>query len=69
LPTSLGAALDALEADTVLRASLGEEFIKLFLAVKRHEINKAAAAIKSFDTPDFANTVDQWERNELFEFL
>jgi len=69
LPTSLGAALDALEADTLLRDALGEEFIKLFLAVKRHEINKAGGAIKSFDTPDFANTVDQWERDELFEFL
>jgi len=69
LPTSLGVALDALEADRVLRDALGEEFIKLFVAVKRHEINKASGAMKSFDAPDFANTVDQWERDELFEFL
>jgi glutamine synthetase len=53
----------------VLREALGEEFVKLFVAVKRHEIGKARAAIQSFDTPDFNNTVDQWERDELFEFL
>jgi glutamine synthetase len=69
LPTSLGAALDALAADTVLRAALGEEFVRLFTAVKRHEIAKARAAIGGFDAPDFNDTVDQWERDELFEFL
>jgi glutamine synthetase len=69
LPTSLGAALDALEADTVLRTALGEEFVKLFVAVKRHEIGKARAAIAGFDAPEFADSVDQWERDELFEFL
>ena len=69
LPTSLGAALDALEADTVLREALGDEFVKLFVAVKRHEIGKARAAIENFDTPEYNDTVDQWERDELFEFL
>ena len=51
LPTRLEQALDALEADTALRAALGEEFIKLFVAVKRHEIGKAKAAIADFDRP------------------
>jgi len=69
LPTSLGAALDALEADAVLREALGEEFVKLFAAVKRHEINKARGAIGNFDTAEFRDTVDPWEREELFEFL
>ena len=69
LPTSLEAALAALEADAVLREALGAEFVKLFLAVKRHEIGKARAAIPEFDTPDFRGMVTQWERNELFEFL
>ena len=69
LPTRLEGALDALEADATLRAALGEEFIKLFLAVKRHEIGKAKAAIPNYDSPDFNNTVDEWERNEYFEFL
>src|SRR5512138_793469 len=69
LPTRLEQSLDALEADSTLRAALGEEFIKLFVAVKRHEIGKAKAAIPDYDSPDFNNTVDEWERNEYFEFL
>ena len=69
LPTRLEQSLDALEADSTLRAALGEEFIKLFVAVKRHEIGKAKDAIADYDSPDFNNTVHDWERNEYFEFL
>jgi glutamine synthetase len=69
LPTRLEQSLDALESDSTLRAALGEEFIKLFIAVKRHEIGKAKAAIPEYDSPDFNNTVHAWERNEYFEFL
>jgi len=69
LPTRLEQSLDALEADSILRAALGEEFIKLFIAVKRHEIGKAKAAIPDYDSAEFNNTVHEWERNEYFEFL
>ena len=69
LPTRLEQSLDALAADSTLRAALGEEFIKLFVAVKRHEIGKAKAAIPDYDSTDFNNTVHDWERNEYFEFL
>jgi glutamine synthetase len=69
LPLRLEHALDALEGDTSLRASLGEEFIKLFVAVKRHEIGKAQAAIPEYDQPTFLDTVTDWERSEYFEFL
>jgi glutamine synthetase len=69
LPVSLEAALNALEADEVLRSALGEEFVKLFVAVKRHEIGKARGALATFDAPDFRDTVAGWERADLFEFL
>ena len=69
LPTRLDQALDALESDAALRSALGEELVKLFTAVKRHEINKARSAISTFDTPEFNNQVDEWERSEYFEFL
>jgi len=69
LPTRLEEALNALENDKVLREALGSEFVKLFLAVKRHETNKAAAAIANYNTPEFHNGVDDWERQEYFEFL
>ncbi|MFN8445586.1 MAG: glutamine synthetase family protein [Caldilineaceae bacterium] len=69
LPTRLESALDALEADSSLRSTLGEEFMKLFLAVKRHEINKAKAAISNYDTSEFGESVHEWERAEYYEFL
>lgn len=69
LPTRLEQSITALEADRALRAALGEEFIKLFVAVKRHELGKARAAIADFDSPDFNQTVHEWERSEYFEFL
>ena len=69
LPIRLEWALDALEQDQTLRGALGEEFIKLFVAVKRHEIAKARTAIPGYDADDFVNRVEDWERNEYFEFL
>jgi glutamine synthetase len=69
LPIRLEDALDALEQDAVMRDALGPEFVKLFLAVKRHEVNKAATAIPDYAAAAFAERVDEWERNEFFEFL
>ena len=69
LPTRLDEALDALEQDPVLKDSLGAEFVKLFVAVKRHEINKAKTVIHDYGAPEFHQRVDDWERNEYFEFL
>lgn len=69
LPARLDAALDALERDIALQEALGAELIQVFTAVKRHEINKAKAAIVYYDSPEFPDRVDEWERNEYFEFL
>ena len=52
-----------------MQEALGAEFVKLFLAVKRHEVDKAKAAIGGYETPEFNNRVDAWEWNEYFEFL
>ena len=69
LPTRLEWAIDALEQDTALRSALGEEFIKLFVAVKRHEIAKARTHCADCDAGDFGSRVDEWERQEYLEFL
>jgi glutamine synthetase len=69
LPTRLDDALDALEQDTVIRDALGAEFIKLFVAIKRHEIAKARDAIANYDSAEFFDQVTDWERQEFFEFL
>jgi glutamine synthetase len=54
-PRTLSAALDALEADGAMRAALGEEFVKVFTAVKRFELAR------------FQAHVTDWERNEYLE--
>jgi glutamine synthetase len=69
LPTSLPQALNALEADVAMRELLGEEFIKLFLAVKRHEIKKAASNGADVASPGFNERVEPFEYEEYFEFL
>ncbi len=69
LPSSLSEALSALEADRPMRDLLGEEFVKLFLAVKRHEIKKAQNGGADVNAPGFNDRVEPWEINEYFEFL
>ncbi|MBX3083340.1 MAG: glutamine synthetase [Anaerolineae bacterium] len=69
LPVSLPVALDALEADTALRESLGEELVKLYVAVKRHEIKKAADNGADVNAPNFNDIVTPFEVSEYFEFL
>jgi len=54
-PQSLEESLAALEADKPLRALLGEEFITVFSAVKRHELAR------------FRGHVTDWERNEYLD--
>ncbi len=69
LPTRLDDALDALEADDALQKALGPEFVKLYVAVKRHELAKARQHVQDYDADDFNDRVDPWERDEFFEFL
>jgi glutamine synthetase len=69
LPAGLPQALDALEANAALRDLLGEEFVKLFLAVKRHEINKAAHHGADASSDGFLDRVEPFEVDEYFEFL
>lgn len=69
LPQSLDESLQALESDTDLCGYLGQEFVTLFTAVKRHEIEKAKAAVPEYESVDWPNMVTDWERDNLFEYL
>jgi glutamine synthetase len=69
LPQRLEIALAALEQDAVLRAALGAEFLQVFFAVKRHEIEKARGAIADYDAPGFLDRVDPWERAEFLTVI
>jgi hypothetical protein len=48
---------------------VGEELIHLFLAVKRHEVTKATKRAHDYAAGDWVDRVDQFEIDELFEFL
>jgi glutamine synthetase len=69
LPRTLDEALGAFEADTTLHEYLGDEFVRLFLAVKRHEVDKAREAIPEYGTSEWPDIVTEWERQNLFEYL
>jgi glutamine synthetase len=57
MPFSLGEALDALEADSYIRAKLGEQFVQAFTAIKRNEVRR------------FSLAVTDWELREYLEAL
>lgn len=69
LPRTLDESLEALEEDTELCTYLGEEFVQLFLAVKRFEIDKARTALPEYGSADWPDTVTDWERKHMFEYL
>ncbi|MDN3028060.1 glutamine synthetase family protein [Streptomyces sp. S.PB5] len=54
LPTSLAAALDALEADTALTDLLGKGFTTSFLTYKRDEIERFARHVTDWEFTEYA---------------
>jgi glutamine synthetase len=59
LPTTLGEALDALDADPLWRTTLGADTVDLFMAIKRAELTRFAGAGDALE----------WQRREYFERL
>jgi glutamine synthetase len=53
LPASLDAALDALEADAVLRGALGPAIVDTFLAVKRFEVERHRAWVSDWEIDEY----------------
>jgi len=68
LPKTLGAALQELQKDKVICDALGAEFIKLFVAVKQHEMQQAKKN-QDIDDSSFLSQVSFWELDFFFEFL
>lgn len=62
LPMTLGDALDALEADTVLTDIIGGDLVKVFAVMKRDEIERYTEAVDDPATRD----VTEWEVKEYF---
>jgi len=68
LPLTLEQSLEAFERDGVLRDAFQPEFVQAFLALKRHEVDKARRAVPEYGTEEWHETVTDWERDQ-FLFL
>ena len=71
LPTTLGEALDALDADAMYRKQFGDGFVDYLLMMKREELTRAQDETAGEtgagdDDPDAA--ARDWEMKEYFEF-
>jgi glutamine synthetase len=67
LPNSLGAAIAALEGDTMFRRAFGDAFVDYYLMMKRAENARYEAAVAE-NPPAEGSVVSQWEMREYFEF-
>jgi len=68
LPSTLEESLERFESDDVLMQAFHPEFVKAFLALKRHEVKKAREAVPSYGTSEWHDQVTDWERDQ-FLFL
>nr|XP_054760422.1 lengsin-like [Lytechinus pictus] len=62
LPDNMEEAIEALLADAAITDALGPEFIKCFVASKRHDMKLEKEAISK-------GTVEEWERDYLFHIM
>lgn len=69
LPTSMGAAIEALADDKFYRSAFGDGFVDYFLMMKRAELARCDAALEgaTADARDAASA--EWEMREYFEFF
>jgi glutamine synthetase len=68
LPTSLPAALDALEKDPVFRSELGATFLDYYLRLKRNETGRFAQWLNDSGMEPGTEPTE-WEQNEYFDFF
>jgi glutamine synthetase len=68
VPLSLEESLERFEADEVLREAFAPEFTRAFLALKRHEVAKARAAVEGYGSAEWHAQVTDWERDQLLVF-
>jgi glutamine synthetase len=66
LPTSLGAAITALEGDMMFRRAFGDPFVDYYLMMKHAENARYEAAVAENPPPE-GTVVSEWEMREYFE--
>ena len=57
LPTELGQALDALEADPIVAGALGERMVRTVVDVKRRELHRFARIVTEWEWTEYADHV------------
>jgi glutamine synthetase len=68
LPSTLEESLAAFERDEVLTEAFHPEFVRAFLALKRHEVEKAREAVPGYGTSEWQEQVTDWERDQFLLF-
>jgi glutamine synthetase len=68
LPKSLPEALDALEAESLFRHTLGETFVDYFIKLKRSEAERYSRSLKEAGVAP-SDEPSEWEHNEYFDFF
>jgi len=69
LPTSLAAAVKALEGDSFYRTVFGDTFVDYLVMMKRAEITRYEAALAEAGVADSGDEITDWEMREYFEFF
>jgi len=68
LPTSLSAAVKALDGDSFYRSAFGDTLIDYLVLMKRAELARYEAWLAAADVAYSADEVTEWEMREYFEF-
>ncbi len=66
LPSSLGAAITALDGDRLFRRAFGDAFVDFYLMMKRAEFARYQASVAENPPPE-GTVVSAWEMREYFE--
>jgi len=69
LPTSLSAAVKALDGDAFYRSAFGDTLIDYLVQMKRAELARYEAWLAEAGAADSADEVTEWEMREYFEFF
>ncbi|MQA67403.1 MAG: glutamine synthetase [Alphaproteobacteria bacterium] len=69
LPTSLGAALEALGASALFREQLGDLYCDYYISLKRAELDRYLQSVAGDPSPPEVNGVSAWEQNEYVDFF
>lgn len=70
LPTSLAAAVDALEGDAFYRKAFGDAFVDYLVTMKRSEVERHRAWVEANpDESTYVNGVSDWEHREYFDLF